>query len=84
MTLEQCILLAPPTLSIWLNDPKNRRIIPDRLGKIGYVRVYKPGVAEGRWKIGGKDKAVYARYDLSKQQQLDAAYELEREGRKSA
>ena len=53
-----------------LSDRKNRRSIPHRLGRVGYVAVRNPDAEDGLFKIGGRRQAVYARRDLSLPQQV--------------
>jgi hypothetical protein len=40
-------------LAEWLTDRKNRRQIPYRLEKCGYIPVRKPAATDGLWKIHG-------------------------------
>jgi hypothetical protein len=60
-------------LAFWLDDPKNRRIIPNRFEKCGYVPVRNPARADKFWKIRGQRQVVYALSGLSLQEQLEAA-----------
>lgn len=63
----------------WLKDRRNRRIIPHRLERCGYVPVRNPDdLRDGQWKIGGKRQTVYARQDLSLRDQIAAAQLLRR------
>jgi len=38
----------------WLSDIKQRRAIPHRLERCGYVQVYNDNANDGLWKINGK------------------------------
>jgi Family of unknown function (DUF5906) len=60
----------------WLKEPKNRRIIPHRLERCGYVPVRNDTAKDGLWKINGARQAVYARADLSLRDRLKAAHRL--------
>lgn len=61
----------------WLKDRKNRRVIPHRLEKSGYVPVRNPDAAsDGHWKIGGVRQAVYASKTLAPSDQIARAREL--------
>jgi hypothetical protein len=60
----------------WLKDRKNRRVIPHRLEKCGYVPVRNPDAVDGLWKIGGKRKAVYANSTLTISGQIAGAQKL--------
>jgi phage/plasmid primase-like uncharacterized protein len=61
----------------WLKDRRNRRAVPHRLERCGYVPVRNPDdVRDGQWKIGGKRQTVYARQTLSLRDQIAAARAL--------
>jgi hypothetical protein len=60
----------------WLADRKNRRVIPYRLEKCGYVPVRNPTADDGLWKISGKRQSVYAMATLSLRSQIDAARQV--------
>jgi hypothetical protein len=62
----------------WLVDRKNRRMIPHRLEKCGYVAVRNSGANDGLWKIGGSRQVAYARKELSLRDQVAAVQELQR------
>jgi hypothetical protein len=58
----------------WINDRRNRRVIPHRLEKCGYVPVRNPDAKDdGLWRISGKRQAVYAKTSLTLREQIDAA-----------
>jgi len=61
---------------VWLDDRRNRRAIPHRLEKCGYVPVRNPHADDGLWKIAGKRQAVYAKAALPLRDQLAAAAKL--------
>jgi Family of unknown function (DUF5906) len=52
-------------LSGWITDRKNRRMIPHRLEKVGYVPVRNEYADDGLWKLNGKRQVVYAKSALS-------------------
>lgn len=56
-----------------LKDRKNRRAIPHKLERIGYVPVRNPDADDGLFKIAGKRQAVYALRSLSTSEQIKAA-----------
>jgi hypothetical protein len=61
----------------WLQDRKNRRSIPHRLERAGYIPVrnpYRP--ADGLWKIDGKRQVVYGHRKLSLASQIAATRKL--------
>ena len=64
-------------LESWISDRKNRRAIPHRLEKCGYVPVRNDAdKKDGQWKIGGSRVTVYARKALSLKERLTAAAAL--------
>jgi hypothetical protein len=76
ITLERLALYTPPELSIWMKDPKNRRIVPKLLDKAGYLRVAQPGVDDSRWKISNRRQTVYGHKDLTPKKRIAAAQSL--------
>jgi hypothetical protein len=65
------------SLAVWLKDRKNRRVIPHRLERCGYVPVRNPDApSDGHWKRNGTRQAIYARADLSLSDRLKAARQL--------
>src|SRR5262249_23764392 len=60
----------------WLQDHKNRRAIPHRMESCGYVPVRNAAAKEGLWKINNPRQAIYAKRELSFQEQLKAASRL--------
>jgi hypothetical protein len=63
----------------WLLDRKNRRAIPHRLEKCGYVQVRNDAVKDGLWVLSGKRQVIYAKSDLSLPDRLKAAGDLARQ-----
>jgi hypothetical protein len=59
----------------WLKDRKNRRAIPHRFEKCGYVPV-RSSTDDGLWVINGKRQVVYARKELNLKEQHRAAQKL--------
>ena len=59
-----------------MSDRKNRRRLPHRLERAGYVPVRNPDAADGFWKIGGRRQVVYARKHTSVSEQVRAARSL--------
>ena len=60
----------------WLLDRRNRKAIPYRFEKCGFVPVRNGDAKDGLWLIGGKRQAVYARQELSLQNQIIEARKL--------
>jgi hypothetical protein len=65
-------------LELWLRDRKNRRIIPHRLERCGYVAIRNDTADDGFWKISGKRQIIYAKRELSIDKQIAAARECKR------
>jgi hypothetical protein len=57
----------------WLKDRKNRRIIPHRMEACGYVAVRNDGANDGKWKVAGQRRVIYAKKSLSLKEQRAAA-----------
>ena len=62
--------------SQWMSDRKNRRAIPHRLEKCGYVPVRNDDAKDGLWKIDGTRQVIYAKSTLTISERLKAACEL--------
>jgi uncharacterized protein DUF5906 len=75
-TLAKILENADPNLAEWLQDRKNRRIIPHRLERCGYVPVRNDTAKDGLWKLKGFRQVIYARNDLSLRDRLNAAKKL--------
>ena len=65
-------------LETWLRDRKNRRAIPHRLERCGYVAIRNDTADDGFWKISGKRQVIYAKRELSTDKQLEAANKCKR------
>jgi hypothetical protein len=48
----------------WIKDRKNRRAIPHRMEKCGYIAVHNMAAQDGLWKAGGRRQVIYARSAL--------------------
>ncbi|QIG49452.1 hypothetical protein G5V57_18055 [Nordella sp. HKS 07] len=73
ITLEKLALFASAEIGIWIKDPKNRRIVPKLLERVGYLRVANPMADDGRWKIDGKRQTLYGYKNLTPGERIDAA-----------
>lgn len=60
----------------WIKDRKNRRAIPHRLEKCGYVPVRNESAVDRQWKIDGVRQVVYAKATLSVRDRIAAAQKL--------
>jgi Family of unknown function (DUF5906) len=73
-TLQQLVnVTSDAGFAEWISDRKNRRVIPYRLEKCGYVPVRNPNADDGLWKLNGKRQAIYARAGLTLRDQIEAA-----------
>ena len=61
------LLIAAATGDIaeWLMDRKNRRALPHRLERCGYVSVQNPDAKDGMWKSKGERLVIYAKVGLT-------------------
>ena len=60
----------------WIRDRKNRRTIPHRLERCGYVPVRNDFAKDGLWKINDTRQVVYAKNTLALRSRLKAAERL--------
>jgi Family of unknown function (DUF5906) len=75
-TLSGIMRKADGDILGWLTDRKNRRAIPHRLEKVGYVPVRNEYADDGLWKLNGKRQVIYAKSTLSISDRFRAAREL--------
>jgi Family of unknown function (DUF5906) len=76
VTLVRLCEAATGETAGWLNDRKNRRIIPHRLETCGYAPVRNPDAKDGMWKIIGRRQAVYAAQTLNLSERIASARRL--------
>jgi hypothetical protein len=76
ITIERIGNAASGDFQMWIKDRKNRRKIPHRLEKCGYVQVRNDCANDGLWKINGARQAVYCRGELSIRDRMQAAADL--------
>ena len=72
------LLIAAATDDIleWLMNRKNRRAIPHRLERCGYISVRNPEAKDGYWVIDSTRQPIYAKNTLSVSDRLAAASKL--------
>ena len=75
-TLDRVIGAAQGGLYEWLVDRKNRRGIPHRFERCGYVPVRNGAAKDGLWVIGGKRQKVFGRLDIPLSERVEAAGKL--------
>jgi hypothetical protein len=77
VTLAQLIERAAGTEAAdWLMERKNRRAMPHRMERCGYVPVRNPDANDGLWKLQDRRQAVYAKARLSPRDQIVAVRRL--------
>ena len=76
VTIPMLVAAAMGDFQSWLQDRKNRRVIPYRLESAGYVQFRNDAAQDGLWKISGKRQVMYARNDLSAADRLKAARQI--------
>jgi hypothetical protein len=77
VTLAAIINVAIENFAEWLSDRRNRRTIPHRFEKCGYVPVRNPDDRhDGQWKINSRRQTIYAKATLSFRAQIEAARKL--------
>jgi hypothetical protein len=74
----QSLVTAATDLSLYdianeLEDRRNRRSMPHKLERIGYVPVRNPDADDGLFKLAGKRQTVYAIKSLTLAEQIKAA-----------
>ena len=72
-TREKISDVAQGEFAMWFSDRKNRRTIPHRFEKCGYVPVRNDGARDGLWVINGNRQVIYAKKDLPLSDQINAA-----------
>jgi hypothetical protein len=60
----------------WLSDRRNRRQIPYRFERCGYVPIRNDAADDRLWNMGGKRQAIYVKSTLSVRDRLAAARKL--------
>jgi hypothetical protein len=76
VTLSQVLSKVRDEFAEWLQERKNRRLIPHRFEDCGYTPVRNDDAKDGLWKISGRRQAVYARAELSIRDQVAAVRKL--------
>jgi hypothetical protein len=78
VTTVDLIEVAGGEMAEWLMDRRNRRALPHRLERCGYVSFRNITSKQGLWVVSGQRQIIYTRSDLTSQQQLHAAQKLAR------
>jgi hypothetical protein len=75
-TLDRITNESANGLREWLEDRRNRRAIPHRMERAGYVSIRNGDAKDGMWKINDRRQRIYGRAELSLAGQLVAARTL--------
>jgi 5S rRNA maturation endonuclease (ribonuclease M5) len=75
-TLIRITAEAMGEIETWLKDRKNRRAIPHRLEKCGYVPIRNDASSQGLWVINDTRQTIYAKSSLSIRDRFKAASSL--------
>ena len=78
VTLSQVRRYADDPMTAWIDDRRNRRSIPHRFEKCGYVPVRNEARKAGNWIVLNKRQVIYAKKELSLKAQYEAAAALVR------
>jgi hypothetical protein len=73
MLIRAALDLKLYDLGAELQDRKNRRSLPHKLERVGYVPVRNPDAEDGLFKIAGKRQTVYSQRALNLAAQISAA-----------
>jgi hypothetical protein len=76
LTVNQLIANAKGGITEWLMDRKNRRALPHRLERCGYVSVRNPDAKDGLWKLKDARQVIYVKASLSPTEAIEAARKL--------
>jgi hypothetical protein len=79
VTVVELLAAASGETTEWLMDRRNRRALPHRLERCGYVSLHNPGSKQSVWRVKGQRQVIYVRADLAPQQQLRAEQKLARD-----
>jgi hypothetical protein len=80
VTLAELITAANGEIAEWLLDRRNRRALPHRLERCGYISVRNPHAKDGLWKLKGARQVIYARAILEPREREAAAQRLYQSG----
>ncbi|SEE37960.1 Bifunctional DNA primase/polymerase, N-terminal [Rhizobiales bacterium GAS191] len=75
-TIRHVINHSPPAFAQWLQEKRNRREIPHRFEKCGYVQIRSPDRQDGLWRVCGVRQMIYVLSTLSCKDQIIAAKKL--------
>src|SRR5262249_44528346 len=75
LTIKQLIAAATGATAEWLMG-KNRRALPHRLERCGYIAGRNPNTKDGMWRLNGERQMTYAKANLSPAEAIKAARKL--------
>lgn len=74
--ISRIATIADAELGTWIRDRKNRRLIPHRLERCGYVPMRNDYADDGLWKLNDKRQVIYVKSTLSISDRFKAAKDL--------
>jgi hypothetical protein len=77
VTIAELMTKASGEIAEWLLDRRNRRALPHRLERCGYVSIENPKAKDGLWKMKGGRQVIYAKSELTPQKREEAARQLQ-------
>jgi hypothetical protein len=78
-TVDRIAAMATGEIQFWIKERKNRRQIPHRMERCGYIPVRSETAKDGLWKISGARQVVYAKSRLTIRDRHVAAREFARQ-----
>jgi hypothetical protein len=76
VTIARLSAEAREGFQAWMQDRKNRRQIPHRMERCGYVSFRNDGAKDGLWKLRGQRQVIYVKEILSIRDRFAAVKEL--------
>jgi Family of unknown function (DUF5906) len=76
VTLQRIRVSATEGLRLWLEDRKNRRVIPHRFEKCGYLPVRNDAAKDGYFVVNGTRQTIYVKINMSPKDRFQAAVKL--------
>lgn len=76
VTIARLSAEARDGFQAWMQDRKNRRQIPHRMERCGYVPFRNDGAKDGLWKLHGQRQVIYVKEILSIRDRFAAVKEL--------
>ena len=72
VTIVNLVEKADGSMAEWLLDRRNRRALPHRFERCGYVSIRNRDAKDGLWKFKERRQVIYVRTELRPEQQFQA------------